>query len=82
MPFEVVFGFAAAVVALGFVAVIALIIYNAVRSARDPEYRAYLKRRAATDRSRTSTTGAAYDPALDPGNPASPMFPSNPGNSF
>ena len=82
MPFEVMFGIAAAVVALGFAAVISLIIYNAVRSARDPEYRAHLERQSASSRNQTLMTGAAYDPALDPGNPASPMFPSNPGNPF
>ena len=79
MPFEVVFGIAAAVIAAGFVSVVSLAVHGAVRSARDPEYRARLEARSSALGGR-STTWTSSDPALDPGNPASAMFPGNPGN--
>lgn len=86
MPFGVVFGIGAAVVAIGFVTVISLVIYRAIRSVRDPEYRAYLEAQSSTASRRrsamgmNSAMGMPYDPTSDPGNPASPMFPGNPGN--
>ncbi len=86
MPFGVVFGIGVVVVAIGFVTVIGLVIYRAVRSSSDPEYRAYLEAQSAAASSRSSsvginsTMGTPYDPTSDPGNPASPMFPGNPGN--
>ena len=43
MPLGIVFGIGVAVVAIGFVTAISLVIYRAVRSARDHEYRAYLE---------------------------------------
>ncbi|TDS80430.1 hypothetical protein CLV52_0993 [Amnibacterium kyonggiense] len=86
MSFEVMFDIGVVVVAAGFVTVIGLVIYRAVRSARDPEYRAALAAQSAAVRTRSSsiglssTMGTQYDPASDPGNPGSPMFPGNPGN--
>jgi len=86
MPFGVVFGVGVVIVAIGFVAVTGLVIYRAVRSARDPEYRAALEAQSAAARTRSSSIGmssamgAKYDPSSDPGNPASPMFPGNPSN--
>lgn len=86
MPFEVVFGIGVAVVAIGFVTVIGLVVYRAIRSARNPDYRAHLEAQWATASRRSSLTGTSsgmgtpFDPASDPGNPASPMFPGNSGN--
>ena len=80
MPFGIVFGIGVAVVAIGFVTVISLVIYRAVRSARDPEYRAYLEAQTSTASSRNSAMGMnpaigmPYDPTSDPGNPASGQF--------
>jgi hypothetical protein len=86
MPFGIVFSVGVVIVAIGFVTVIGLVIYRAVRSARDPEYRAFLEAQSAAARTggssigMSSVTGTPYDPSSDPGNPASPMFPGNPGN--
>lgn len=87
MPFWIVFGFAAAVTGAGFVAVVALIVHRAIRAARDPEYRATIealqaRRMRAHDWSTSQLPPPvpSYDPATDPGNPASPMFPGDPGN--
>lgn len=86
MPFGVVFGIGFAVVAVGFGTVIGLVIYRAIRSAGDPEYRAYLEAQSAAAHTRSSSIGMSsplgtpYDPSSDPGNPANPVFPGNPGN--
>jgi hypothetical protein len=61
------------IVAIGFVAVTGLVIYQAVRSARDPEYRAALEAQSAAARTRSSSIGmssamgARYHPSSDPG---------------
>jgi hypothetical protein len=86
MPFGVVFGVGVAIVGIGSVTVIGLVIYRAVRSARNPEYRASLQAQSAAARTArlsiamSSVTTTPYDPSSDPGNPASPTFPGNPGN--
>ena len=86
MPLGVVFVVGVVIVAIGFVAVTGLVIYRAVRSGRDPEYRAALEAQSAVARARSSSIGmspamgATYDPSSDSGNPSSPMFPGNPSN--
>lgn len=82
MPFEVVFGFGVAVTSIGFVAVIGLVVHRAVRSARDPAYRARIEAQTSASMGGRSATGLSYAPASDPGNPASPMFPGDPGGPF